>query len=85
MHRRWKFDFATASGPQYAIEIEGHGRHTSWMGFRKDVEKYNAALALGWKVIRAPASAVFRNAEGVVDEVWQIMCGCVPTESVMVQ
>lgn len=39
-----------------ALEVEGGvwtgGRHTSGAGFVKDMEKYNAAAALGWRIIR---------------------------------
>lgn len=39
-----------------ALEIEGGvwtgGRHITGAGFIRDMEKYNAAAALGWRVIR---------------------------------
>lgn len=56
--RRWKFDFAILnnSGKDLAIEIEGgaftQGRHTRGAGFVKDMEKYNHATLLGWRVLR---------------------------------
>lgn len=53
--RRWKFDFALPDR-MTAIEIEGgaftRGRHTRGVGFIKDMEKYNHAALLGWKVLR---------------------------------
>jgi very-short-patch-repair endonuclease len=53
--RRWKFDFA-APDIMLAIEVEGGiytgGRHTRGTGFVKDMEKYNTATAMGWKVLR---------------------------------
>lgn len=53
--RRWRFDFAIPS-KMIAVEVEGGawigGRHTRGAGFVKDLEKYNEALRLGWKVIR---------------------------------
>lgn len=87
--RRWRFDFAVFAKRDkcrkgWAIEIEGEGRHRSYMGFRRDCEKYNAAAAMGWTVLRVPASAVAHNPEGCVDEVWQLMCGSVPSQSVVV-
>jgi len=52
--RKWKFDFALPG--KVAIEIEGGvhtgGRHTRADGFIGDMEKYNAATKLGWKVLR---------------------------------
>lgn len=53
--RRWRFDFADWTS-MIAIEVEGGsyrgGRHTSGAGFRADMEKYNAATAMGWRVFR---------------------------------
>ena len=53
--RKWRFDFAN---PDYmiAVEIEGgiwiKGRHNRASGYIKDMEKYNKAVLLGWKVLR---------------------------------
>ncbi len=53
--RRWRFDFAWPD-LMVAIEAEGgtwtRGRHTRGKGFEDDCEKYNAATASGWHVIR---------------------------------
>ena len=53
--RRWRFDFAW-SERKVAVEVEGgvwtNGRHTRGSGFVKDIEKYNAAAMLGWRVLR---------------------------------
>jgi very-short-patch-repair endonuclease len=53
--RKWRFDYAILEN-KIAIEIEGaiftNGRHTRPTGFIKDMEKYNTAAAMGWKVIR---------------------------------
>jgi hypothetical protein len=57
--RRWRFDFAW---PDYkvALEVEGGiwsgGRHTRGVGFIKDMEKYNKATLLGWRVLRIQPS-----------------------------
>jgi hypothetical protein len=54
--RRWRFDWAWREPYKVALEIEGGafvgGRHTRGAGFRKDLEKYNRAAVLGWRVIR---------------------------------
>jgi len=53
--RKWRFDFAW---PQFhvALEVEGGiftgGRHSRGAGMKKDMEKYNSAAALGWRVLR---------------------------------
>lgn len=53
--RDWRFDYAWIE-PRVALEVEGgvwtHGRHTRGSGFVKDMEKYNAAATLGWRVLR---------------------------------
>lgn len=53
--RKWRFDYAI---PQYriALEVEGgiwaKGRHTRPQGFLGDIEKYNTATLMGWKLLR---------------------------------
>ena len=53
--RKWRFDYAL---PLYkiAIEVEGGvwtgGRHINPRGFLNDMEKYNTATLLGWRVFR---------------------------------
>jgi very-short-patch-repair endonuclease len=53
--RRWRFDLAVPK-IKLAIEIEGGlwvmGRHTRAPGFLKDMEKYNQAAVLGWRLLR---------------------------------
>lgn len=53
--RRWRFDFAWPS-VKVAVEIEGRGRHQTFTGYRADLEKYNEAVQLGWRILRFPAS-----------------------------
>lgn len=55
-HRRWRFDYAIIE-LKIAIEVEGgvwmkKARHTSPKGFIADMQKYNNATALGWRLIR---------------------------------
>lgn len=53
--RRWRFDYAWEPY-KVALEVEGGiwtgGRHTHPSGFVRDMEKYNAAAVLGWRVLR---------------------------------
>ena len=53
--RGWRFDFAWPE-LKLAVEYEGavfvQGRHTRGKGFVEDCEKYNAAVLLGWRVLR---------------------------------
>lgn len=59
--RMWRFDWAWESY-KVALEYEGGiytgGRHTRMTGFVNDIEKYNTAAELGWKVFRATPDTV---------------------------
>lgn len=85
--RKWRIDFALLPCdmpvPPVAIEIEGRGRHQSFAGFISDAEKYNALVALGWRLFRFPAHVVSKDPVGVVQELTELICGSVPDESVL--
>ena len=53
--RRWRFDFAWVA-ERVALEVEGsvwaRGRHTRGKGYLGDIEKYDEAVILGWKLLR---------------------------------
>lgn len=53
--RRWRFDYAWIE-QKVALEVEGGvwsgGRHARGKGFLGDMEKYNSATLLGWRVLR---------------------------------
>lgn len=53
--RRWRFDCAIPTN-KLAFECEGGtwsgGRHVNPAGFEKDLEKYNTATLMGWRVYR---------------------------------
>lgn len=54
--KRWRFDFAYLDC-KLAIEVEGatwipNTGHTSGVGYRENVRKYNAAVMQGWKLLR---------------------------------
>lgn len=53
--RKWAFDYAWPAN-RIALEIEGGawtgGRHTRGGGFLDDMEKYNEAACMGWRVLR---------------------------------
>ena len=53
--RRWRFDFVLGHGPRIAVEVEGgafNGGHRRGTEANKDCEKSNAAVLLGWRVLR---------------------------------
>jgi hypothetical protein len=63
--RRWKFDFVFPEIPHLAVEVEGgifkEGRHSRGVGMEADMEKYNRAAILGWKVLRYSTAMVLRG------------------------
>lgn len=61
--RRWRFDLAWPDQPvKLAVEIEGGvwtgGRHTRPSGFLKDIEKYNCAALLNWRLLRVTPAMI---------------------------
>lgn len=62
--RQWRFDYAF---PLYkiALEVEGgvwtQGRHVRPVGFLGDMNKYNTATLLGWRVFRTTPSKLLTN------------------------
>ena len=63
--RKWRFDFCWIMS-KVALEVEGgvwtKGRHTRGSGFLKDVEKYNEAVRMGWKLFRCTPSTLCSDA-----------------------
>jgi very-short-patch-repair endonuclease len=63
--RRWRFDYAIPAH-KIALEVEGgvwsQGRHTRPKGFLGDVEKYNTATLMGWRVLRTVPDALISGA-----------------------
>jgi len=54
--RRWRADYCWPDPYWLILEVEGGvwtgGRHTRGYGFAKDMEKYNAAAVLGYRLLR---------------------------------
>ena len=59
--RKWRFDFADQAR-MIAIEVEGgtfvSGRHNRGRAMAGDMEKYNEATRLGWRVYRFDTNMV---------------------------
>ena len=72
--RRWKFDVAHPR-LKIAVEVEGgiwtRGRHTRPAGFIADMEKYNKATELGWRVFRTTTAITDMN--NVADSVYKLI------------
>lgn len=62
--RKWRFDYALPAH-KIALEVEGGvwtgGRHTSSVGFLNDMEKYNTATLMGWRVFRTTPDSLLRK------------------------
>lgn len=67
--RRWRFDWCFEAA-RVAVEVEGGvwvaGRHNRGSGFEADLEKYNQAAALGWRVFRATPGMLATDPESFV-------------------
>lgn len=63
--RRWRFDYAIPEH-KIAVEVEGGvwtgGRHTRPQGFLGDIEKYNTATLMGWRVFRTTPDDLLKTA-----------------------
>lgn len=74
--RKWRFDVAVKGNiTQYGFEIEGgifiQGRHTRGAAYEKDMEKYNTAAAMGWKVFRfTPKQILKGQAKEFLEKHW---------------
>lgn len=74
--RLWRFDLCYPP-LLLAIEIDGRGRHQREKGEREDMEKINAAIELGWKVLKYPAGSVttHKRRARIVEQIHRIVCG----------
>ena len=63
--RKWRFDYAIPES-KVALEVEGGvwsgGRHIRAQGFLGDMEKYNTATLMGWKVLRTTPDDLYKLA-----------------------
>jgi len=70
--RKWRFDFVIPEA-MVAIELHGgtysQGRHVRGIGFKKDREKINAAIELGWVVLEYTVDQVGVDPAGVIDQI----------------
>ena len=63
--RMWRFDYAIPKH-KIAVEVEGGvwtgGRHIRPQGFLGDIEKYNTATLMGWRVFRVTPDNLYKTA-----------------------
>ena len=75
--RKWRFDFAWPR-VKVAVEIDGRGYgHQSYVGVDEDAEKQNAAIELGWIVLRFTSGTIasHQKAADAVEQVCRVICG----------
>lgn len=70
--RKWRADFAWKK-QRLLVELEGgaftQGRHTRGAGFVKDLEKYNAAVELNYKLLRyIPSKIDYQQIKRVLND-----------------
>ena len=73
--RRWRWDLAYPS-QKLVIDIQGRF-HRRIAQSRSDMEKHNAAVEAGFKVLLFPADKILSASriERCGDQVWRILCG----------
>lgn len=63
--RKWRFDYAIPT-EKIALEVEGGvwtgGRHIRATGFLGDMEKYNTAGLMGWRLFRVTPEDLYKVA-----------------------
>lgn len=76
-HRKWKFDFAYPD-LKLAFEVEGGiwrrkgGAHSTGLAILRDIEKYNIATLMGWRLLRIHSEMIIKK-ERQMDEGWQLI------------
>jgi very-short-patch-repair endonuclease len=79
--RKWRFDFAWAAH-RVAVEIDGGiftgGGHNRGVQFARDAEKHNAAVLLGWRVLRYTTLDLRRRPVQCVREVAALLASISP-------
>ena len=56
-----------------AVPVREGGRHNTGAGFEADLEKYNEAAILGWRVVRVSAPMILdeTTAIGFIERIWK--------------
>lgn len=80
--RKWAFDLSWPP-VKLAVEIDGRGRHQRAQGERRDMQKQNAAVEMGWTVLRYGAASVktAKRRARIVEQVKRVLCGVECPES----
>jgi very-short-patch-repair endonuclease len=74
--RKWRFDVAW---PDYQLAVELHGglwsggAHARPRGIQRDLEKHNAAMLLGWKVLYFSTDDLNTDPERCISQVRSLL------------
>lgn len=76
--RRWRFDFAwPAATGGVAVELHGglwsSGAHVRPIGVQRDLQKHNAAVVLGWRLLYFSTDDLSNDPETCIDMVRQLL------------
>ena len=62
--RKWRFDYAFVE-KKVAVEVDGGvwigGRHNRPLGYKNDMEKFNAAATMGWLILKFTPDELYKN------------------------
>lgn len=74
--RDWRFDFAWPE-QKVAVEVDGFGfGHQAQQRLAHNHEKQNAAVLMGWRVLRYTSRCLGSKAgvAAAVDQTWEVLC-----------
>jgi very-short-patch-repair endonuclease len=76
--RKWRFDVAWPEH-KLAVELNGgvytQGRHTRGKGYEGDLEKLNAAVLLGWRVLQYSTGMMRNDPAGMLEQIQEALEG----------
>lgn len=72
--RKWRFDFAWPDR-KIGLEVEGglfmNGGHSRGAAYERNLEKYNSAAKMGWRVVRYSTDMVLAGT--AIDDVLEML------------
>lgn len=77
--RKWRWDFVLAEHQHFRVAIEiqggfyrGKGGHNSITGMQRDMDKRNAGVMLGWRVLTFSSADVLRGRAKEFLKLWLV-------------
>jgi very-short-patch-repair endonuclease len=69
--RKWRIDWY-CERLKLAIEVDGFGRHQTFMGFAEDAVKQNAICEMGIRLLRYTPQQISSDPHGVVSQILRV-------------